>query len=812
MVKKQGITMVILVATVVIAVVIMSVSILAIRNATKNATLTSFKEEIVAISQEVENYYLLNKKMPTFEDNDMSYSASEIENLTLNPSSFKEELELNSEDDTTIFFKIDLSKLGATRSVRGNKRNSDESDVYIVAYPSFNVYYLKGINVDGNYYFSYVKFDQSTNNIKIPDDSSSEIGTEELSVKKNTKVWTNKMGLEITTFISSGESIRFKYTNEKGEEVSNIVNFTSDKLNKTNIIKVDSLEDVLFTSAQSEAFNNLSQYKKILVIEKLNGQNVSASVRVDMSNYETEAPVCTVASGIDSKTDYNLITLNVSDSKSGVSKVRYEYYKKTSINGEEEFYTDNQVYSAQNLIINGKEAKVNNGKVSIKIPKDITWIKCIVLDNASNSTGVIDVDTKTAYYTYYSTIKGTKNSVVFSIKTFKKENVTESVQRLTTCISTDGVNYTSEISHSSAEYVNEFEYFDIQNMGRYLYIIIRLYNSKDESAKAVEERRVQIDTSAFIEEGTRDKKIVTWDIPYIPEGFVHIQGTVKTGFVIQDVTENSTKYSEFVWVPVDYIYDNTTLSKGTEVYDESEETPKYSKLQNLRISFSNQEISSAAENEEIGTSPTTISEYINMIKSVRKYGGFYVARYEAGDRLATVYRDENSSKENTASSSKNLYPYTFINFANDISNITSGAVKLSRTMYENSDDIASHLIYGCQWDAIIHWIFLESKETDGDINCVRHGNYKNSSGSAATNSGELMTTGKNESWIFNNIYDFAGNASEMTMELYSGTTLCTVRDLNYSLNGSRKSIVSRSGLEISQSNNTTSFRTVLYIK
>ena len=796
MVKKQGITMVILVATVVIAVVIMSVSILAIKNATKNATLTSFKEEIVDISQEVEQYYLFNKRMPTFENTDMSYSASEIENLTLNTSAFREELELNSEDKTTVFFKVDLSKLGATRSVRGNKKNSDESDVYIVAYPSFNVYYLKGINVDGNYYFSYVKFNQSTNNIKIPDDSSSEVGTDELHVKKNTKVWTNKMGLEITTFISSGNSIRLKYTNEQGEEVSNIINFTSDKLNKTNVIKVDTLEDVGFSNEQSQAFNLLSQDKKILTIEKLNSQNVSASVKVEMSNYETEAPICTVLPSIVSYPDYNVITLNVSDTKSGVSKVKYEYYKKTSINGEEQFYTNSDAYNVKNIMSNGKEAKLNNGVVDIKVPKDITSIKCIAIDNASNSTNVLDINTKTAYYTYYCTIKGTRNSIVFSIKNFKKENVMESAQKLTTKISTDGVNYTTEYIHNNVNSVNEFEYVDIQNMGRYLYLIIKLYDSKDQK---IEERRVQVDTSTFIEEGTRDKKIAAWDIPYIPEGFVHIQGTVKNGFVIQDVTENTTKYSEFVWVPVDYIYDNTTLDKGTKIYDESEETPKYSKLQNLRLTINGSEILSADGNEEIGNSATTINEYINMIKSVKKYGGFYVARYEAGDSLATSYRDENSSKENVVSSSKNLYPYTYINFANNISNITSGAVKLSRTMYENSSDVASHLIYGCQWDAIMHWIFL-------------NGNYQSLSGSDKINIKEIVTTGKNESLILNNIYDFIGNASEMTMELNNELTLCTVRDLNYNSKDSSNLVMSKSTLGISQSNNTTSFRTVLYIK
>lgn len=793
MIKKQGITMVVLVATVVIAVIIMSASVLAIKNSTKNATLSTFREELVNISQAVENYYLLNKAMPTYDQNSNSYSVDEIENLTLSKQAFNEEINLNNEEENTSFYKVDLSKINVNKTVRGNKKNNDESDIYIVAYPSFNVYYLKGLNVDNVYYFSYIKFSESINKIEQSKNVVAEITQGDLKVKKNVKVWTNKLGIEITTFIEEGNSLRIKYLNNSEEVVSNIVNFTSDKIGKTNVIKIDDLIDVGFTSAQSEAFKKLSQNKKKITIEKLESQNFIAQVEVDVSNYETTLPSYSVSDSITSTTDYNLISVDVEDSISGVDKFKYEYYKKVTFDGEMQYFTDANTYSRDNLMLNGKEAKIINGVVTVKVPKDIVAIKCVISDKAGNATNVIEINTKTAYYSYFETVKGTKNSISFKINAFKKSGVVDNISKITTKISNDGINYTSENDYKNTE----FTYTDIENMGEYIYIIVTLYTGAENSYQNVDQRRIQIDTSSFISEGTKDKSVATWENPYIPEGFVHTEGNVKNGFVISDVTESKTKYNEFVWVPVEYIYDNTTLPKETDIYDES--TVKNSKLQNLRINVDSntKKIVKVTGDEQfyIDSLNNSTSEYTNMIKSVRKYGGFYVARYEAGDFNAVNERTS-SNIANLVLYKKGLYPYNYISLEQ--------AISKSRSMYSSSTDITSHLMYGCQWDAIMHWINLEKN----GINSIKFGNYSNSN---FTNSGVLNTTGKNEAWVTNKIYDLAGNVEEMTMEIDGSSNLIT-RGGSYLINAEALSIALKKSVSIDElSNKNISFRTVLYI-
>lgn len=76
------------------------------------------------------------------------YSIDEISALSSNADEFKNEVQLNGEDESTSFYKVDLGKLEFDKTIRGTARSGEnDNDVYVVAYPSFNVYYLKGIKV-----------------------------------------------------------------------------------------------------------------------------------------------------------------------------------------------------------------------------------------------------------------------------------------------------------------------------------------------------------------------------------------------------------------------------------------------------------------------------------------------------------------------------------------------------------------------------------------------------------------------------------------------------------------------------------------
>ena len=139
---------------------------------------------------------------------------------------------------------------------------------------------------------------------------------------------------------------------------------------------------------------------------------------------------------------------------------------------------------------------------------------------------------------------------------------------------------------------------------------------------------------------------------------------------------------------------------------------------------------------------TEVEEYNKMRGSVEKYGGFYIGRYETGKGTADTLVVKKG--------------------ANIWNNTThQEAMNYSNELYKDSDEVMSTLIYGIQWDAALK--FIESNGYDIK-NSSSWGNYNDSVGNAATDSGNIQTSGTNETWKANNIYDIAGNVEEWTME------------------------------------------------
>ena len=164
----------------------------------------------------------------------------------------------------------------------------------------------------------------------------------------------------------------------------------------------------------------------------------------------------------------------------------------------------------------------------------------------------------------------------------------------------------------------------------------------------------------------------------------------------------------------------------------------------------------------------------NMIDSVRNNKGFYISRYEASQKDST-----------TAQSKRGQNPWVSVS--------QTTAKTASSNM---KSEINSHLIYGVEWDSILQWL-LDSNATIGaetgvtktitenDIQSDSRswGNYFDSVGGAATDSGDLQTSGTNEYWKVNNIYDLAGNVYEWTQENYSTGTVRANRGGNYVFDG-----------------------------
>ena len=193
---------------------------------------------------------------------------------------------------------------------------------------------------------------------------------------------------------------------------------------------------------------------------------------------------------------------------------------------------------------------------------------------------------------------------------------------------------------------------------------------------------------------------------------------------------------------------------------------------------------------------TTI-EYTNMISSVEEYKGFYIGRYEASqDSTGTI-----------AQSKRNQEAWALV--------AQTEAITASTQLNPNNN---SHLMYGIELDSVLNWLngnatiststTGENKTMElGDIqtDSSSWGNYRNSTGDAATGAGDIQKTGYSEYWKANNIYDLAGNVYEWTQEKYSTGTDRTLRGGSCYYNGGNNPATSRYALNLSKTDNYDRF-------
>ncbi len=247
----------------------------------------------------------------------------------------------------------------------------------------------------------------------------------------------------------------------------------------------------------------------------------------------------------------------------------------------------------------------------------------------------------------------------------------------------------------------------------------------------------------------------------LPEGYhfaVDSGNTIDEGIVIVDSHDN-----EWVWVPVPTPSDLYAATTGdAKLFDGTTPYTKYSKSEIVGditrnkpgdtsgdrvprepdvLSSTSYDTTERLKTAGYNSAADIVTEYDTMIDSIEQYKGFYVGRYE----LNGTTTNPTVKKGGTVMGKTSWYDLA----------------KACKSFSEEST--TSGMIWGCQWDAMLDWIANYGDQKD--ITDSREwGNYSDSIGAAANNSGSKRTSGYNEAWKANNIYDVAGNAWEWTME------------------------------------------------
>ena len=233
----------------------------------------------------------------------------------------------------------------------------------------------------------------------------------------------------------------------------------------------------------------------------------------------------------------------------------------------------------------------------------------------------------------------------------------------------------------------------------------------------------------------------------------------------------------------------------------------------------------------------TVEELVNTIKqmmqqytdsdiathedSVNKYGGFYIARYEAGSANP---RTSSSGTGDAVLSQANQYPYNYIDQADSITK--------AATMNKGKTNVTASLINSAVWDRTLNWLEETNAVTRAELfDSTSWGNYRNSKfnfiGKYSTDDGDnftettastqklenksyLLGTGVTDYTKKNNIYDLAGNCWEWTTESDSSCDRVD-RGGGYDNVGFDPPAYNRGGYSADYSDYDISFRSALYV-
>ncbi len=265
----------------------------------------------------------------------------------------------------------------------------------------------------------------------------------------------------------------------------------------------------------------------------------------------------------------------------------------------------------------------------------------------------------------------------------------------------------------------------------------------------------------------------------VPKGYVGSsvagENKVNDGYVIYEgdsaVTSSNvsvarTSRNQWVWIPVEHpdrIYeevDGVKKSKlylygisGRAEYKNENYEPAIVPESDTQTNLTNGGLS--------GMTPDKLhqelqQEFDSTIESIKRYGGFYIGRYETG----------NLSQSKPA----------VIKLNRDINNQTWYTMYSKMKYLSANENVKTNMIWGCLWDEVIIW-FIERRSLsypEAVDNSSIWGNYLDStfsytrpSGNSDTkpaNSGVLIPTGGSNYTKKQNIFDLSGNVWELTLE------------------------------------------------
>jgi len=446
-VNMKGISLIILVMTIIVALILLTTIVISTRNTIENTNVVTFAKDLTEIRQATENYYIANNLMPSL-DNSTVMSKDQLIEISRAQNILIDELTENNDLDSE-FYTIDLAKINVTKSSYGTKKFG-ENDIFVIAYPSMIVYYPHGLDAKGTTYFSI------TSKIsKITIIPQNQVGSYTTTVTSSNGIkvtqttgWTNKMGVNIEANMDVGETLFMSVSGDPNRLITTIAgknafgfNLLSSIVSNTETIKVPTLTLAeanyieLGTKPSSERYVDILKYKNSEIIGK---------VRINLSNFSKNIPAVTTATILSSPT-FNTTQVTLTNSESGIKEVRYEYLKKYAEDGTiQNYYNGISDFDATYMKDTPKKATITNGLIAkISAPKNVQSVIIAIIDKAGNIK-LQTIDIAPRLYIGYTLNSSTALSLQLTANMYSLNGI----KSITFSKSIDGTNFTDEQSYT----------------------------------------------------------------------------------------------------------------------------------------------------------------------------------------------------------------------------------------------------------------------------------------------------------------------------------------------------------------------------
>lgn len=144
--KKKGITLLVLIIAILVMLILISSAAVIGFNSINTANFDEYMSKLNRVSDDVNQYYLSNKKLPVTDE--------QVDALSLGDQ-FESEVITNNDSNNKLYV-IDMSKI-EDPSIKIGNGTVQNKDVFLVAENSQNIYYLNGFNYKSKTYFSLAK-------------------------------------------------------------------------------------------------------------------------------------------------------------------------------------------------------------------------------------------------------------------------------------------------------------------------------------------------------------------------------------------------------------------------------------------------------------------------------------------------------------------------------------------------------------------------------------------------------------------------------------------------------------------------------